>query len=224
MDQYIMMFLVHMTTYWLVGGLFTLGDIIIYNNLPFSEFIKQYKIGKVDNRYIEYTKIAGISSIKNQFFITLPLIYIFSKYIISNSNIFFLNECLKILFYILTGDIWFYTTHRMLHEIPFLYKLHKHHHRLALTCALAALDSNIIEHILVVGSFIIGPYLYKGHILTLYFWIILATFNVVNSHCGYFKYNNKHSRHNIHHKLLKYNYGNGFYLMDKAFGTEIKYL
>jgi sterol desaturase/sphingolipid hydroxylase (fatty acid hydroxylase superfamily) len=216
-----MMFLIHIFTYWSVGGFFSLCDLIIYNRLLYSESLKPYKIGQINKKYIEYTKTAVFSSLKNQIMITLPFIYCVSKYIIITNyvNITFINECLKILFFILIGDVWFYSTHRLLHEIPCLYKIHKHHHRLASTCALAALDANIIEHVLILGSVAIGPYFLTPYFVTMYIWIMLSTLNVVNSHSGYLIFD---KRHNIHHSLLKYNYGNGFYLMDKALGTEKK--
>ena len=68
------------------------------------------------------------------------------------------------------------------------------------------------------GSFLIGPYLFNGHLLTIKLWIILTSIGVCISHSGY-----KHflvgKEHNLHHRLSKHNYGQGLYLMDKIFGT-----
>ena len=68
------------------------------------------------------------------------------------------------------------------------------------------------------GSFLIGPYLINGHLLTIKLWILLGSINVCISHSGY-----KHflvgKEHNLHHRLSKHNYGQGLYLMDKLFGT-----
>lgn len=211
------MIFTHVLSYWTIASIFTLFDLIIYNNLPFSKLIKPYKIGKVDKKYIDYTKSSLINSIKNQCIVTIPSIYAVSFYIISDITVpCYIHECLKLLFYIITGDVWFYTFHRILHEIPLLYKIHKYHHRLSTTCALAALDSDLIEHALIISSTLLGPYLWSPYYITIYLWIFITTMNVINSHSGFLFFDTKH---NIHHKLLKYNYGNGFYLMDTLFGT-----
>jgi len=86
-----------------------------------------------------------------------------------------------------------------------------------------ALDADIVEHLFGnLGSFAAGfLFLYyfnfTVNIYVIYFWTVFATINTCLSHSVNTKYDS--GIHHIHHKLLKYNFGTGLYLMDRMMGS-----
>jgi sterol desaturase/sphingolipid hydroxylase (fatty acid hydroxylase superfamily) len=160
-------------------------------------------------------------SLKNQIVYTLPLIYILFKfYPISYDN--FLFSFLYIPILVITGDIYFYISHFPLHS-RLLFKYHKTHHA-GTTHVAKSLDADFMEHVFGnLGSFICGILILKyfNHVINIYvlgLWVGIITINVCTSHInGESSLNN--GLHKIHHKKLNCNYGNGFYIMDKIFGT-----
>jgi len=163
-------------------------------------------------------------SLKNQLLYTFPSMYIlFNYYPISYDN--FLFSFLYIPLLVITGDIYFYISHFPLHS-RLLFKYHKTHHT-GTTHVAKSLDADLIEHIFGnLGSFLCGILILKyfNHIINIYvlgLWIGIITINVCTSHInGESSLNN--GLHKIHHKKLNCNYGNGFYIMDKIFGTYKK--
>ena len=177
-----------------------------------------------DNKEITGFTIAVKNSIINQVFITLPTIYIFlNSYPISYNN--FLISIAGIPILIITGDIYFYLSHRPLHS-KLLWYFHKTHHR-GQVCIAKSLDADPFEHLIGnLGSFIIGIFIkhylnFTFNIYMLYLWSALATINTCISHSNNMAPGDNNI-HNIHHKLLKYNYGTGFYIMDRLFGSYKK--
>jgi len=160
-------------------------------------------------------------SLKNQLLYTLPTIYILFKYYpISYDN--FLFSFLYIPILVITGDIYFYISHFPLHT-KVLFKYHKTHHT-GTTHVAKSLDADFMEHVFGnLGSFICGILILKyfNHVINIYIlglWIGIITINVCTSHInGKSSLNN--GLHKIHHNKLNCNYGNGFYIMDKIFGT-----
>ncbi len=161
------------------------------------------------------------NSLKNQFILTLPLsILFFNYYPIEYNNIFISFACIP--FIIVTSDIYFYFTHIPLHS-SLLWKYHKTHHHNTVSIA-KSLDADPIEHSIGnLGSFIIGFIIlqYFDIIFNIYIfniWIIVSTLSTCISHSGKIILGDK-GIHNIHHKYLKYNFGTGFYIMDRIMGT-----
>ena len=165
-----------------------------------------------------------VLSLKNQLLYTYPTIYIlFDYYPIKYDNFMFSFLYIPVL--VITGDIYFYISHYPLHS-KLLFKYHKTHHT-GTTHVAKSLDADFIEHVFGnLGSFLCGIVLLKyfNHIINIYIlglWICIVTLNVCISHINkYSKLNN--GLHKLHHKRLNCNYGNGFYIMDKLFGTYIK--
>lgn len=216
---------IHLFTYWGLSALCFILDYICYK----TNTVEKYKQNKITDKYWSYCYDSMKAAFYNQIVITIPTLYYISNY----SNILFydnynllnddynlLNEILKFCFYIFCIDIWFFTSHYMFHKIPFLYKnIHKFHHRESTPSAVSALDAHIIEHFLInILSIVVGPTLWPGYYLTIYIYIFITTANSCISHSGY---NSPlvGIEHNIHHKLSKYNYGVGLYLLDKLFNT-----
>jgi lathosterol oxidase len=125
----------------------------------------------------------------------------------------------------MTGDCYFYLTHRPLHT-KWLFKYHKAHHTGIIHVA-KSLDADALEHVFGnIGSFVSGILIlwYFGHIINFYticIWVGISTLSVCSSHSN-LKCHFDDGVHQKHHKYIKYNYGNGFYICDRLMGTYKK--
>lgn len=156
-------------------------------------------------------------SLKNQFMYTYPVIHILFKYYPISYNDLFLSFCyLPVL--VVTGDIYFYITHRPLHT-KLLFKYHKTHHQGFIHVA-KSLDADGYEHVIGnLGSFLCGILLlqYLGYIIHIYvlgLWVGVATLNTCISHSNLNCYLDN-GVHKQHHKSLKHNFGTGLYIVDR---------
>jgi len=117
------------------------------------------------------------------------------------------------------GDALFYTLHRALHHSWVYPYIHERHHQYSIPIGCATFFAHPLEHILAnVFPGIIGPLLtqccFEGWCL----WIGLITSTTVLAHSGILK----DKRHDLHHLYRRVNYGNGFYLLDRLFGTHFR--
>tara|TARA_Y100000590_G_scaffold437324_1_gene558847 strand:+ start:3052 stop:3636 length:585 start_codon:yes stop_codon:yes gene_type:complete len=156
------------------------------------------------------------ASLKNQLFILFPsLLILFRYYPFVQNN--FLGSLLLVPFHILIADIWFYFSHRLAHTKLF-WKYHKMHHKYTVNIS-TTLDGDWFEQLFINQlSVIMGPLLleYIGYAMNVYvfmFWTVFTTANNCWAHMESDIY------HHYHHTYLKYNYGNGFYVMDRLFGS-----
>jgi len=164
------------------------------------------------------------NSLRNQIFITLPTIFLFLQwYPIQHDNLLYSIASLPII--IISGDVYFYLSHRPLHT-KYLWHLHKSHHQ-GTVCVAKSLDANMLEHLLGnLGSFAAGflflrYYNFIVNIYVVYLWVLISTINTCISHSGgEAPYDSK--VHYLHHKLLKYNFGTGLYLIDRLVGSYKK--
>ena len=164
---------------------------------------------------------AAADSLRNQLFITLPATFLFLKwYPIQYDNLLYSIASLPII--IISGDIYFYLSHRPLHT-KYFWHLHKSHHQ-GKVCVAKSLDADILEHFIGnLGSFVIGFLVlnYFNFIVNIYIvhlWALIATINTCISHsAGNAPFDT--GVHHIHHKSLKYNFGTGLYLMDRLLGS-----
>lgn len=209
-------FFLHYGIYWFVSAFFYLMDMTIYK----LDIVEHYKQNRITQQYWSYCWTSAKSAFLNQIFITWPLIYFFEDYMVdSNMEFSFISASIKLFFYMMCADFWFFTFHIACHKIPIIYKkIHKFHHRVFTTSAVSALDAHPLEHLFVnLGSVAFGPLLWLGDMWTIAIWIVLATGNTCFSHSG-FRGSIFGRSHNIHHRLCKYNYGIGFNLFDRIFG------
>ena len=167
---------------------------------------------------------SALSSLKNQLIFTYPLfILLFKYYPLKYDNLLLSFGYIPIL--IISGDIYFYMTHRPLHS-KWLFKYHKSHHTGVVHVA-KSLDADGFEHVFGnIGSFINGVLIlwYFGYIINIYtlgVWVGISTFNTCLSHSN-LKCNLDDGVHLLHHKYIKYNYGTGLYLCDRLMGTYKK--
>lgn len=189
-----LLYLLHILIYW--GTSIYLDD--YYNN---------YK----------YIKHSIYGSFRNQILVTLPIFYVLSyDYPIEKYNFI---TILTIPILICLIDFWFYITHKFAHI--FLWNIHKEHHT-GKNFAVKSLDAHPIEHLICnLGSILFSIYLFKFfniiiNIYVIYLSIISITINTCVTHSE--KYY-KHGDHIVHHKKINYNFGTGFYFMDKIFKT-----
>jgi sterol desaturase/sphingolipid hydroxylase (fatty acid hydroxylase superfamily) len=134
--------------------------------------------------------------------------------------------------YVVTADLWFYYIHRLLHEIPSLYRhIHAGHHVQSHPTALEALNAHPLEHVVAnLGSALCGVFLCAGMGLPqcwggLVLWSGLATWSTCAAHSGVRTLVpgvlGTCERHDLHHRKLRGNYGQGTYWTDAWHGTLI---
>merc|ERR1712000_4339 len=118
-------------------------------------------------------------------------------------------------------EIFFYYSHRTLHQPLFYKRVHKMHHYYTAPVGPAAQYVHWIEHVVANSLAPILPAIIVGaHPLTYNFWIFLATCTVVASHSGYGRYALITSEeHDLHHKHFNVNFGT-LNVLDYLHGTS----
>lgn len=165
---------------------------------------------------------ASRNSLKNQIGCTLPSIILFNQLSDMPVDTHFLSSIFLIPLIIVVSDMYFFLSHYPLHK-TFLWKYHKTHHHGTVHVA-KSLDADLLEHLVGnLGSFI-APFIILNmmnisfNMIIYNIWVAIATINTCISHIGYKTLGDK-GIHNLHHKYLKYNYGTGFYTLDRLVGT-----
>lgn len=126
------------------------------------------------------------------------------------------KDILLIVPYILLTDATFYFTHRIFHT-KYLYYFHKQHHIWNNPISVSVFDAHPVEHLCInVFSVVLPLYIFPVSLVQQSFWIMLATINGIRSHVIN---NNKITPHILHHKTRRVNYGSGFHIVDRLFGT-----
>lgn len=109
-------------------------------------------------------------------------------------------------------ELWFYHAHVLLHQPQFYMKFHKQHHEFKKPYPLSGLYCSTYEMIICnLLSTTLGPILTNLHGMWLYFWFTLVSINVLLAHSPL-------SNHDLHHRLLSYNYG-VLNIFDSLYGT-----
>lgn len=222
MNYYIIRFIllayiIYMITYWLMSGLCYILDCISINNKK----LNSYKVQKVDINFDKYHK-----TIKNVFknqLISIPFIFILYPVIsyIGNDMFFIIPsiyDTIKYIFLTLSiFDIIFYIGHKLGHR--YYLTIHKKHHEWKSPVGVAGHHNHIYEHILInVIAPSISTVIIKSSAPIMLLWIFISTFFVVVTHSGYSFFGA--TKHDIHHKLYKYNYG--IFFTDYIFNTTYK--
>ena len=124
--------------------------------------------------------------------------------------------------FLTTFEVLFYYSHRLLHEVPFLYsRVHKTHHEHRNPTAFCAAYAHPVEYVLgnVLPAVITG-HLLRPHIVTMTVYSFLGIFVTLIEHSGIsiFGAKNAWRFHSQHHLTFVNNYS-FIGLMDKMHGT-----
>jgi Delta7-sterol 5-desaturase len=139
---------------------------------------------------------------------------------------------ISIVLMIVMHDTYFYWTHRLMHWKPLFKLVHRTHHLSTNPTPFAAYAFHPIEAFVEIGiiPLIVFTIPYHG-IAILIFSIYTLLLNVMG-HLGYelfpkgfashwlFKWHNTSTHHNMHHRLVKCNYGLYFNFWDRVMGTN----
>jgi sterol desaturase/sphingolipid hydroxylase (fatty acid hydroxylase superfamily) len=138
----------------------------------------------------------------------------------------------SIVLMIVLHDTYFYWTHRLMHWKPVFKRVHRTHHLSVNPTPFAAYAFHPIEAVVEIGiiPLIVFTIPYQGWAM-LAFSIYTLLLNVMG-HLGFelfpkgfashrlFKWHNTATHHNMHHRLVKCNYGLYFNFWDRIMGTN----
>ena len=202
-------FILHITMYWGSALFFFIMD-------------KLYLDPKHDN-WKKYSKAIKVS-LYNQFFISLPTLYVLSSPLANSMTLVINNSWylifLKLFVIINLSNLLFYLFHRILHIGWFYKNIHYLHHEFKEPVAVATLYAHPVEHLFSnVLSFLIPIILIGTTYKITMGLLVLGTLSGILAHVNY-KFIPFENEHWLHHKLSKCNFGFGGYL-DRFFGTSI---
>lgn len=138
---------------------------------------------------------------------------------------------LSIALMFLLHDLYFYLTHRLMHQRWLFRHVHRVHHLSRNPTPFAAFSFHPLESVLEYGIFLIFLYAFPVHVGALLIWVVGMTLINVYGHLGWELYPRRaaHSRfwrwlntavsHNEHHERFHHNYGLYTLIWDRLFGT-----
>ena len=158
------------------------------------------------NSYKNFMYLNGLSVILYNFFNI--------KRMPTKSDNSLLYDIFTVVWWSLMSEFIFSILHRLLHTKK-LYWIHKQHHKNNPSFSTSSLDCHPLEFFFCNTLSIVLPmYMFPASGIIGLLWIIFVTLNTCYAH-------HKEGTHMIHHRRFKYNYGQGSYMLDKAFGTYL---
>lgn len=133
----------------------------------------------------------------------------------------------SILIMIVLHDAYFYWSHKLMHQLPILFRFHKIHHFSHNPNPWSAFSFHPIEAIISLGIIPIIIFTVPVHPYALFVFSTFMTLYNVYIHLGY-KINflflgnltqNTAENHDLHHRVSKYNFGLYFSFWDKIMKT-----
>lgn len=128
--------------------------------------------------------------------------------------------------YFILQETSFYYSHRLFHEVKFLYKnVHKRHHEWVACIGISARYAHPLEDVLSnLTPLALGPLVAGSPIAFWWIYFAAANLSTVIAHSGYhFPFIQSPELHDFHHLAFDVNYGS-FGLMDELHGTDEKFL
>ena len=128
-------------------------------------------------------------------------------------------------------DIYFYTTHRLMHLPPLFKAVHAGHHKSITPTPWSILSFQPLETISQFGFFALVIFILPLHPATLLAYLLFDGIVNAAGHCGhefvpqasqnhwFLKYLNAVTHHDLHHTRFRYNFGQYFNIWDRLFGT-----
>lgn len=133
--------------------------------------------------------------------------------------------------YLMMADFWFYMTHRLFHQVPWLWQFHVLHHNLnpskGVTCIAAAstsaIDFNLTHLPMIWWPFLVRGFCFESMIFSFTFMLFWLTF----IHSASFWHTNSWimmdpTNHHVHHcwgRKNNYNFAAFTTIYDRIFGT-----
>jgi lathosterol oxidase len=139
---------------------------------------------------------------------------------------------LSILIMVAIHDTYFYWTHRAMHWKPLFKRVHKIHHLSLDPTPFAAYAFHPLEAIIEIGIIPLIAFTIPYHRSALTIFSLYSLLLNVAGHLGYelfpkgfashrlLKWHNTSTHHNMHHRLVKCNYGLYFNFWDRVMGTN----
>lgn len=134
----------------------------------------------------------------------------------------------SIFLFILFSDMLIYFIHRGLHDVKFLYRLHKPHHTWIITTPFASHAFHPLDGFAQGFPYHLFPFFFPFHkYLYLGMFIIVQLWTVSIHDCNFLtpawleNYVNGAEHHTLHHTRYSYNYGQYFTFWDRLFGTHL---
>ncbi len=218
--------LVPMVFYFSYGFVLFLLD--MYSS---EEFKRKYKIqAEVRNTSQDYITVLKVA-IVNWLFVGLPVVYLYCFHVspwrgsstgplgYPSIPIFVRDLAVSVVL----EDLFFYSSHRLIHTRRFYAPIHKQHHTYTAPFGLAAIYAHPIEHLLSnVVPLALGPLLMGSHPIFMMIWALMALFNTMSVHSGYclpFYLWPDPYFHDWHHEKFNECFG-AANIMDTVFGTD----
>lgn len=133
---------------------------------------------------------------------------------------------------IVLHDTWFYWTHRFMHLKKVFPLVHKVHHLSNSPTPWASFSFHPIEAVIEGTIFVLIAVLIPSNVYALLIFLLIMTIANVDGHLGFelfpkgfsktiFIYiSNTTTHHDMHHRLVKYNFGLYFNVWDRLMGTN----
>lgn len=190
--------------FWVVGGIYLYMDL---TGRP--KFMRKYKVQPGANEPVQKNRVtAAIKVILiNQTLVNGIVLVVFFKALklrgYQDTKVLppLHRVLLEVLFCVLTNEILFYYSHRLLHSGRLYRWIHKRHHEWTAPMAITAIYCHPLEHAFsnLLPAFA-GLLICGSHIVTAWTFLTLAILVILNDHSGYhLPFLSSSEAHDFHH-------------------------